>query len=70
MQPGDLRRFSDSLTALGVDHFEGSTFVVLEVSGRVGAEPTRVDILIGGRCETDLGYHWVRDSSEVLNAAG
>ena len=70
MQPGDLRRFSDSLTALGVDHFEGSTFVVLEVSGRVGAEPTRVNILIDGRHETDLGYHWVRDSSEVLNAAG
>lgn len=72
MKPGDLRRFRDSLTALGLraDHFEGGTFVVLEVSGRVGAEPTRVDILIGGRCETDLGYHWVRDNSEVLNAAG
>ena len=70
MQPGDLRRFRDSLTALGVDHFEGSTFVVLEASGRVGAEPTRVDILLDGRCETDLGFHWVRDSSEVLDAAG
>ena len=70
MKRGDLRRFSDSLMALGVDHFEGSTFVVLEVSGRVGVEPTRVDILIDGRHETDLGYHWVRDSSEVLDAAG
>ena len=70
MKRGDLRRFSDSLTAFGVDHFEGSTFVVLEVSGRVGVEPTRVDILIDGRHETDLGYHWVRDSSEVLDAAG
>ena len=69
MQPGDLRRFRDSLTALGVDHFEGRTFVVLEVSGRVGAEPTRVDILLDGRRETDLGFHWVRDSSEVLNEA-
>ena len=69
MKRGDLRRFSDSLTAFGVDHFEGSTFVVLEASGRVGAEPTRVDILLDGRCETDLGFHWVRDSSEVLNEA-
>ena len=70
MKRGDLRRFSDSLMALGVDHFEGSTFVVLEVSGRVGVEPTRVDILLDGRRETDLGFHWVRDSSEVLDAAG
>ena len=70
MKRGDLRRFRDSLTALGVDHFEGRTFMVLEVSGRVGVEPTRVDILIDGRHETDLGFHWVRDSSEVLDAAG
>ena len=70
MKPGDLRRFRDTLQASGVDHWTGGTFVVLEVSGRVGAEPTRVDILIGGRCETDLGYHWVRDNSEVLDAAG
>ena len=70
MQPGDLRRFRDSLTALGVDHFEGSTFVVLEVSGRVGVEPTRVDILLDGRRETDLGFHWVEQNSEALNEAG
>ena len=70
MKRGDLRRFRDSLSAFGVDHFEGSTFVVLEVSGRVGVEPTRVDILLDGRCETDLGYHWVRDSSEVINEEG
>ena len=70
MKPGDLRRFRDSLTAFRRHHFEGSTFVVLEVSGRVGAEPTRVDILLDGRRETDLGFHWVRDSSEVLDAAG
>ena len=69
MKRGDLRRFSDSLTAFGVDHFEGSTFVVLEVSGRFGAWHTRVDILLDGRRETDLGFHWVRDSSEVLNEA-
>ena len=70
MKRGDLRRFSDSLMALGVDHFEGSTFVVLEVSGRVGVEPTRVDILLDGRRETDLGFHWVEQNSEALNEAG
>ena len=72
MKPGDLRRFRDSLTidpgvAVGTP-FEGSTFMVLEVSGTPGWEPTRVDILLDGRCETDLGFHWVRDSSEPLNA--
>ena len=70
MKRGDLRRFRDSLTALGVDHFEGSTFVVLEFSGRVGVEPTRVDILLDGRRETDLGFHWVEQNSEALNEAG
>ena len=70
MKPGELRRFSDSLMAFGVDHFEGSTFVVLEVSGRVGVEPTRVDILLDGRRETDLGFHWVEQNSEALNEAG
>ena len=70
MKRGDLRRFRDSLTALGVDHFEGRTFMVLEVSGRVGVEPTRVDILLDGRRETDLGFHWVEQNSEALNEAG
>ena len=71
MKRGDLRRFRDSLTALGVDHFEGSTFVVLEVSARVvDVEPTRVDILLDGRRETDLGFHWVEQNSEALNEAG
>ena len=65
MKPGDLRRFSDSLMALGADHFEGSTFMVLAVTGG-GSEYTRVDILIDGRHETDLGFHWVRDNSELL----
>ena len=73
MKRGDLRRFRACLTiddgvAVGT-RFEGSTFVVLEVSGTAGWEPTRVNILIDGRHETDLGYHWVRDSSEVLDAA-
>ena len=70
MKRGDLRRFRDSLTALGVGRFEGSTFVVLEFSGRVGVEPTRVDILLDGRRETDLGFHWVEQNSEALNEAG
>jgi hypothetical protein len=65
MRPGDLRRFRDSLT---IAPFEGSTFMVLEVSGTAGREPTSVDILIDGRSET-LGFRWVRDSSEVLNEA-
>jgi hypothetical protein len=29
-----------------------------------------VDILIDGRVETDLGYFWVMDNSEVLSEAG
>ena len=64
MKPGDLRRFRGSLT---IAPFEGSTFMVLEVSGTARWDPTRVDILIDGRIETDLGFHWVRDSSEVIS---
>ena len=73
MKPGDLRRFRDSLIALGADHVEGRTFMVLRVNDSAPvARPARpaVDILIDGRVETDLGYLWVKDSSEVLNAAG
>ena len=72
MKPGDLRRFKDSLIALGADHVEGRTFMVLRVSERTEGETWRwaVDILIDGRVEADLGYDWVMDSSEVLNAAG
>jgi len=69
MQPGDLRRFKDGLIALGATHLEGSTFMVL----RVHPQPPAfrgVDILIDGRVETDLGYFWTADSSEVLSAAG
>ena len=66
MKPGELRRFSDSLMALGADHFEGITFMVLAVSARAPDASARVDILIDGRRETDLGFHWVRDSSELL----
>ena len=69
MKPGDLRRFSDSLMALGADHFGGSTFMVLRADP-ASARARGVDILIDGRHETDLGYHWVRDNSEVLNEAG
>jgi hypothetical protein len=65
MKRGDLRRFRDSLT---IAPFAGITFVVLEVSGTAGWEPTSVDILIDGRSET-LGFRWVRDSSEPLNEA-
>jgi hypothetical protein len=72
MQPGDLRRFRDSLIALGADHVEGSTFMVLRVNDSASCAPPRraVDILLDGRVETDLGYSWVEDSSEVINAAG
>jgi len=71
MQPGDLRRFKDSLIALGDVLGEGSTFVVLRVLVRAGAPPRRaVDILLDGRVETDLGYSWVEDSSEVISEAG
>jgi len=72
MQPGDLRRFRDSLIALGADHVEGSTFVVLRVndSGCRAGRRLVVDILIDGGLETDLGYSWVEDSSEAVNEAG
>jgi hypothetical protein len=73
MKPGDLRRFKDSLIALGADHVEGSTFMVLRVDEHVvkgGARYCVVDILIDGVLEEGLGYFWVEDSSEVINAAG
>ena len=67
MKPGELRRFSDSLMAFGTDHFEGRTFMVLAVTAEAEAVGMyEVDILIDGRHETDLGYLWVRDSSELL----
>jgi len=64
VQPGDFRRFKDSKRArdLGRAH-AGRTFMVLRVS--IG-----VDILIDDRVETDLGYFWVMDNSEVLSEAG
>jgi len=66
MQPGDLRRFKDSKRArdLGSTH-AGRTFMVLGVDRRPG-----VDILIDDRVETDLGYFWVMDNSEVISEAG
>jgi hypothetical protein len=70
MKSGDLRRFSDSWPTLVAEHLRGRVFMVLEVSGTAGWEPTRVDILIDGRRQTDLGFHWVEQNSEALNAAG
>jgi len=67
MQPGDLRQFKDSKRARDLGSTRaGRTFMVLpHVPGRPG-----VDILIDDRVETDLGYFWVMDNSEVLNEAG
>jgi hypothetical protein len=72
MKPGDLRRFRDSLIALGADHVEGSTFMVLDVATWqvLDGTWTTVDILLDGVLETDLGYSWVEDSSEVISEAG
>ena len=69
MKPGELRRFRDSLIALGADHVEGGTFMVLRVDP--ATERIRgVDILIDGHVDEGLGYFWVEDSSEVINEAG
>jgi hypothetical protein len=69
MQPGDLRRFRDSLIALGADHVEGGTFMVLRVDP-AGERIRGVDILIDGHVDEGLGYFWVEDSSEAVNEAG
>lgn len=71
MQPGELRRFRDSPPAY-MDHVEGSTFMVLRVndSGCRAGRRLVVDILIDGGLETDLGYSWVEDSSEVISEEG
>jgi len=65
MKPGDLRRFKNGPYGLDDDGFEGSTFMVLGVDRRPG-----VDILIDDRVETDLGYFWVMDNSEVISEVG
>ena len=71
MRKGDLRRFRDSLIALGADHVEGCTFMVLRVNDSANFDARLVvDILIDNRVETDLGYSWVEDSSEVISEAG
>ena len=70
MKPGDLRRFKDSLFALGADHVEGSTFMVLRVDRVTVRSGGSVDILLDGKREEGLGYFWVEDSSEVVDAAG
>ena len=72
MKPGELRRFRDSLIALGADYVEGSTFMVLCVNESTEGESRwwAVDILLDGGLEEGLGYFWVEDSSEVINEAG
>jgi len=72
MKPGDLRRFRDSLIALGADYVEGSTFMVLCVNESTEGESRwwAVDILLDGKREERLGYFWVEDNSEAVNAAG
>ena len=72
MKPGDLRRFKDDMIG-SMGPFPGSTFMVLDVATwqvLTGSPCPTVDILLDSRVETDLGYFWVEDSSEVINEAG
>ena len=72
MKRGDLRRFKDDMIG-SMGPFPGSTFMVLDVAtvqALAGFPCHTVDILIDGGLETDLGYSWVEDSSEAVNAAG
>jgi hypothetical protein len=69
MKPGDLRRFKNGPYGLDNDGFEGSTFMVLRV-GAIDADLRVVDILLDGGLETDLGYLWVMNHSEVISEAG
>ena len=66
VEQGQLRRFRDSLIALGADHVEGGTFMVLRVDPATSMRIRGVDILIDGHVDEDLGYFWVEDSSELL----
>jgi len=72
VKPGDLRRFRDSLIALGADYVEGSTFMVLCVNESTEGESRwwAVDILLDGKREERLGYFWVEDNSEAVSEAG
>ena len=67
MGPGDLRRFKDGRLGKA---YAGRTFMVLREQGPDGFLRGGVDILIDGRVETNLGYFWVKDTSETLDAAG
>ena len=73
MKPGDLRQFKDSKRARDLGSSRaGRTFMVLRV-GELVEQTARycvVDILLDGVLEEGLGYFWVEDSSEALNAAG
>jgi hypothetical protein len=70
MKPGDLRRFKDGPYGLVNLGFEGSTFMVLRVDRVTVRSGGSVDILLDGKREEGLGYFWVEDSSEVVDAAG
>jgi len=69
MCPGELRRFRDGHLGKA---YAGRTFMVLCVNESTkGAHPRRaVDILLDGKHEERLGYFWVEDNSEAVNAAG
>lgn len=68
MRPGDLRRFGN-FEAFGADHLVGSVFMVLQVTG-VPGKAQWVDILVDGKIDTEWGYPWVEQNSEVINEAG
>ena len=59
MEAGDLRRFGN-FEAFGADHLVGSVFMVLRVTGQW------VDILVDGKIDTEWGYPWVEQNSELL----
>ena len=71
MKPGDLRRFRDGPFTLGdpAKRVEESTFMVLRVGELTERLPRYcvVDILLNGMQETNLGYFWVKDSSEAID---
>jgi hypothetical protein len=67
MGPGELRRFKDGHLDKA---YEGRTFMVLCVNESSESRWWAVDILIDGKREERLGYFWVEDNSEAVNAAG
>ncbi len=69
MGPGELRRFEDWHPDKA---YAGRTFMVLCVNESTEGESRwwDVDILLDGKREERLGYFWVEDNSEAVNAAG